>query len=127
MMRSDSAVRGTRRAFLAAAAATAILPQRARAAPRRPNFVFIYTDDQRWDAVRALGRQPWLQTPNMDSLLRQGANFRNAFVTTSLCSPSRSSYLTGCYPHKTGVLDNNRTSLLRDDVPVVFTLLRQAG
>lgn len=109
------------------AAAPAILTGRAPAGAKRPNFIFIYTDDQRWDAVRALGRQPWLRTPNMDRLLKQGAWFRNAFVGTSLCAPSRSSLLTGCYPHKTGVMDNNRTSLLRDDVPAVFTQLRQAG
>jgi N-acetylglucosamine-6-sulfatase len=119
--------RTTRRDLLAAAAASAVLSRRASAAPKRPNFIFVYTDDQRWDAVRALGLQPWLRTPNLDRLLKQGAHFRNAFVTTSLCAPSRSSLLTGCYPHQTGVIDNNRTSLLRDDVPVVFTLLRQAG
>ncbi len=104
------------------------LAGRAAAAPaKRPNFLFIYTDDQRWDAVGALGRQPWLRTPHLDRLVRQGANFRNAFVTTSLCSPSRSSYLTGCYPHRTGVAENTRASVLRDDVPVVFQYLREAG
>ncbi len=96
-----------RRTFLQMA--PAVLTDRAAAAPaKRPNFVFIYTDDQRWDAVRAFGRQPWLRTPNLDRMVSQGATFRNAFVTTSLCSPSRSSYLTGCYAHKTGVAENTR-------------------
>ena len=95
--------------------------------PKRPNFIFIYTDDQRWDAIRALGRQPWLRTPNLDRMLRDGAHFRNTFVGTSLCAPSRSSLLTGCYPHKTGVINNNRTSRLRDDVPVLFPAMKQAG
>ena len=118
----------TRREFLTTATAPAILSRTASASARkRPNFVFIYTDDQRWDAIRALGRQPWLRTPNMDRLMKEGACFRNSFVTTSLCSPSRSSFLTGCYPHKTGVVDNKPTSRLRDDVPVVFPALRQAG
>jgi N-acetylglucosamine-6-sulfatase len=104
------------------------LAGRAAAAPRkRPNFLFIYTDDQRWDAIAALGRQKWLRTPNLDRLVRRGAAFRNAFVTTSLCSPSRSSYLTGCYPHRTGVAENTRGSVLRDDVPTVFQYLREAG
>jgi N-acetylglucosamine-6-sulfatase len=115
-----------RRQFLQAAPAAAAV---SAAAPskKRPNFLFIYTDDQRWDAIRALGRQPWLRTPNMDRLVREGANFRNAFVTTSLCSPSRSSYLTGCYPHRTGVFENRKESVLRDDIPVVFEYLRKAG
>jgi arylsulfatase A-like enzyme len=94
---------------------------------RRPNFVFIYTDDQRYDAIRALGRQPWLRTPNMDRMVTRGGNFRNGFVTTSLCSPSRSSFLTGCYVHKTGVMNNDRTSLFRTDLPCVLPLLEQAG
>jgi N-acetylglucosamine-6-sulfatase len=74
-----------------------------------------------------MGRQTWLYTPNMDRMMKEGAWFRNSFVTTSLCAPSRSSLLTGCYPHKTGVLDNEPVSRLRDDVPVVFPALRQAG
>lgn len=117
-----------RREFVARAAAPLVFSRAASAAaPRRPNFIFIFTDDQRYDAVRAMGRQPWLRTPNMDRLMTRGANFRNAFVTTSLCSPSRSSFTTGCYPHRTGVVDNTRGALLRDDCPVVFSALRQAG
>ena len=128
-----------RRAFLgtlAGSLAAAALPGEAAAAPparrspqaaRRPNFVFIFTDDQRWDAIGALGRQPWLRTPNLDRLLRNGGNFRNGFVTTSLCSPSRSSFLTGCYAHATGVLDNRRDSFIRDDVPRVLPMLEQTG
>ncbi|MCH5376887.1 MAG: sulfatase-like hydrolase/transferase, partial [Planctomycetes bacterium] len=69
----------------------------AKAEPR-PNFVFVYTDDQRWDAMsvvqRAQGEQarfPWIQTPNMDRLAAEGVCFRNAFVVNSLCAPSRAS------------------------------------
>ncbi|MCX6617906.1 MAG: sulfatase [Acidobacteria bacterium] len=101
--------------------------RRAAATRKKPNFIFMYTDDQRYDAIRAMGRQPWLRTPNMDRLMLQGANFKNSFVTTSLCSPSRSSLLTGCYPHTTGVTDNERTSFLRDNTPVVFPSLKKAG
>lgn len=115
-----------RRDFLQLAP-TMALARSAAGAPRRPNFLFIYTDDQRWDAVAALGRKPWMRTPNMDRLMREGATFDNAFVTTSLCAPSRSSLLTGCYPHRTGVADNERESMLRDDVPVVFQYLQEAG
>ncbi len=116
-----------RRTFFGAASAPLVFSSRAAPAPRRPNFVFVYTDDQRYDAIGALGAQPWLRTPNMDRLLREGAHFRNAFVTTSLCSPSRSSFLTGCYAHTTGVLDNRRDSAIRPGIPRVLPLLGEAG
>lgn len=113
-------------AGLAAPLAPAIVSSRAQGARgKRPNFIYIYTDDQRWDAIRALGYQPWLRTPNMDRLLTEGANFQNSFVTQSLCAPSRSCVMSGMYPHKTGVIDN-RTPL-PDDVPLIGPILRQAG
>jgi len=71
-MNTELPFRTTRREFLAATAAPAVLTERARAGARRPNFIFIYTDDQRWDAVRALGRQTWLRTPNLDRLMKHG-------------------------------------------------------
>src|SRR5215210_4524472 len=81
--------------------------------PARPNFLFIYTDDQRWDAMGVVQREqgdrarfPWLTTPNMDRLAAGGVRFRNAFVTLSLCAPSRSAFLTGRYGHANGVVDN---------------------
>jgi N-acetylglucosamine-6-sulfatase len=72
---------------------------------RRPNVVFILTDDQRWDALGCAGH-PFLKTPNLDRLAAEGAHFRNMFVTTSLCSPSRASFLSGLYAHAHRVLDN---------------------
>ena len=78
-----------------------------------PNFLFIVTDDQRWDVMgvvqRAQGaaaRFPWVQTPNMDRLAAEGIRFRNAFVVESICSPSRAAFLTGQYNHRNGVKDN---------------------
>jgi N-acetylglucosamine-6-sulfatase len=67
--------------------------------------VVIFTDDQRWDALSGAGH-PFLKTPNLDRLAREGARFMNAFCTTSLCSPSRASMLSGLYAHAHGVLDN---------------------
>jgi len=72
---------------------------------RRPNVLVILTDDQRWDGMSCAGH-PFLRTPNMDRLAREGARFANMFVTTSLCSPSRASYLSGLYAHTHGVLNN---------------------
>ncbi len=91
-----------RRDFLSGAGAWALV---ARPAHQRPNIVFIITDDQRWDGMSCAGH-PVLKTPNMDRIAREGAMFRNAFVTTPLCSPSRASFLTGQYAHRHGVIDN---------------------
>jgi N-acetylglucosamine-6-sulfatase len=71
-----------------------------------PNIIFILTDDHRWDALSSMGH-PVIQTPNLDRLSQEGIMFTNAFVTTSLCSPSRASFLTGQYPHRHGVVTNH--------------------
>lgn len=73
--------------------------------PSAPNVVFILTDDQRWDCLSCAGH-PCLQTPHMDRIAREGTRFANMFVTTSLCSPSRASILSGLYPHAHGVVNN---------------------
>jgi len=72
---------------------------------KRLNVIFILTDDQRYDEMGFMN--PILNTPNMDRLAETGVFFKNAFVTTSLCSPSRASILTGQYMHNHGVVDNN--------------------
>ena len=79
------------------------------AAARRPNIVFILVDDLRWDELRCTGH-PFAMSPNADRLAREGVNFRNAFATTPLCSPSRASFLTGKYPHRHGIIDNTDRS-----------------
>lgn len=71
------------------------------------NAIFILADDHRYDALGFMGH-PFLKTPNMDSLAKNGAHMPNAMVTTSLCSPSRASILTGLYTHRHRVIDNNR-------------------
>ena len=104
----------------------------AGAAERRPNFLFIFTDDQRWDAMGVVQREqveqarfPWLRTPAMDRLATEGVRFRNAFDTLSLCSPSRAALLTGRYNHLNGVIDN-RTPF-RADQGSYAKLLTAAG
>lgn len=116
------------RFFLLAAA----LPLAALAAERKPNFVFVYADDQRWDAMGVVQREqgdrarfPWFKTPHLDRLAAEGLRFRNAFVTLALCSPSRAAFLTGRYNHANGIV-NNRTPFPADTVTHA-TLLRGAG
>lgn len=72
---------------------------------RRPNVLFILTDDQRADAM-GIGGNRHLKTPNMDRIGHEGVYFKNAFCTTSLCSPSRASILSGLYAHAHGVTNN---------------------
>jgi N-acetylglucosamine-6-sulfatase len=98
-------------------------PEAASAAEKR-NIVFILIDDLRYDAFGFMGH-PFVETPNIDSLAKDGVVFSNAFVTTSLCSPSRASILTGLYAHKHGIL-NNSTSL-PDSIPTFPRELQRAG
>ena len=73
---------------------------------KRKNVIYILTDDQRYDELGFIN--PVIETPNMDRLANEGVYFKNAFVTTALCSPSRASILTGQYMHNHGVVDNNK-------------------
>ena len=70
------------------------------------NVIFILSDDHRFDFMGFTGKVPWLQTPNLDRLASEGAYFPNTYVTTSLCSPSRASILTGLFSHSHTVVDN---------------------
>lgn len=88
-----------------AAAEVPAIGRREGVKPR--NVVFILTDDHRYDAMGFMGH-PFLETPHLDSIAANGVHLKNAFVTTSLCSPSRASILTGLYTHKHRVIDNNR-------------------
>jgi N-acetylglucosamine-6-sulfatase len=93
-------------------------------AESRPNIILILTDDHRHDALGFAGH-PFLETPNLDRLAAEGAHFRNAYVTTSLCSPSRASILTGLYAHNHQVVDNYHP--VREDLVFFPQLLQKAG
>jgi arylsulfatase A-like enzyme len=102
------------------------------AAETRPNFLFILTDDQRWDALGVVqkeqgekGRFPWLKTSNLDKLAGDGVRFRNAFVVNALCAPSRASFLTGMYGHRNGI-KNNSTPFPAGNLTYA-SVLRSAG
>jgi len=73
---------------------------------QRPNLVFILGDNHNAGTMGCAGH-PFIQTPGMDRLAKEGILFENAFNTTSLCSPSRASILTGAYAHKHGVKNNH--------------------
>ena len=83
-----------------------VTPQRVAGAKPR-NVVFILSDDHRYDAMSFMNHQ-FAETPHMDAMARNGVHLKNAFVTTSLCSPSRASILTGLYTFRHRVIDNNR-------------------
>jgi N-acetylglucosamine-6-sulfatase len=99
-----------RRQFLQSAAAAPLL-----AAGQPRNIVFILSDDHRYDAMSFMGHQ-FVETPVMDRMARDGVHFANAFVTTSLCSPSRASILTGTYAHRHKVVNNQH----RESPDLVF-------
>src|SRR5262245_50984324 len=92
----------------------------------RPNIVFILVDDLRWDELGCAGH-PYIKTPNIDRIAREGAMFRNAFMTTPLCSPSRASFLTGQYAHTNGITDNVDRSTDSHKLVTFPLLLRQSG
>lgn len=72
---------------------------------QRPNIVFIITDQQRFDTIRALG-YPHVDTPHLDRLVNEGVTLTNCHVSAPSCAPSRASLFTGYYPHTTGILRN---------------------
>lgn len=74
-------------------------------AAERPNVLFILCDDLRPDALGCFGSKH-VKTPNIDRLAAEGVKFQNTFCTTSLCSPSRASILSGVYAHAHGVTNN---------------------
>jgi len=117
-----------RRSFLlsggtaaAVAAKASVIPA---AAPGKRNIIFILIDDLRFDTFSFMGH-PVVQTPNIDRLAHNGVHFKNAFVTTSLCSPSRATILSGLYSHQHTILDNSTP--FPDSVPTFPVLLQKMG
>ena len=75
---------------------------------RRPDIVFIITDQQRYDTIAALGYD-YMRTPHLDRLVREGVVFESCHVTAASCAPARASLFKGLYPHTTGILKNADT------------------
>ena len=77
----------------------------------KPNIIIIFSDDHALQAISAYG-SPHIQTPNIDRLAKEGALFKNAFCTNSICAPSRAVLLTGKYNHLNGQIDNKTTTVM---------------
>ena len=93
---------------------------------KKPNIIFLLTDDQRWDAVGCMGN-PIIHTPNMDTLAENGALFKNAYVTTPICCSSRASILAGQYSRRHGIHDFRKNFSGDALVQTYPMLLREAG
>ncbi len=98
----------------------------------RPNIIFFYADDWRWDCLGVdqkergdKARFPWIETPQFDKLANEGILFRNSFVVNSLCSPGRACVLTSRYSHLNGIIGNSKP--MSPDTPTLGTQLQQAG
>lgn len=74
-------------------------------AQKKPNILIILSDDHAYQSIGAYG-SPYQATPNIDRLAKEGAVLENAYVTNSICGPSRAVLLTGKYSHKNGFRDN---------------------
>lgn len=97
-----------------------------QSAATRPNIIFVLADDFRWDALGYRGH-PIVQTPHLDALARGGVVFENAFTTTSICSVSRATFLSGQWMRRHGIKDfatGFSPEQWRQTYPA---LLRQAG
>ncbi len=110
--------------FMSLCSALAVFSCQSDAGKKQPNFIIIYTDDQRYDALGINGN-PVIITPEMDKQASQGINFTNANVTFSLCSPSRAALLTGRYGSANGCLELN--SDIHPDEITMAQYLRNYG
>jgi arylsulfatase A-like enzyme len=94
---------------------------------RRPNIVFIFSDDHAWQSISAYGEiRKLLDTPNFDRLAAEGMRFNRCLVPNSICGPSRATILTGKYSHLNGFFNNSNSRF--DGTQTTFPkLLRGAG
>ncbi|MGL6076659.1 MAG: sulfatase family protein [Fimbriiglobus sp.] len=97
------------------------------AEPKRPNIVFIFTDDHAFQALSAYGHSAkLLNTPNLDKIAQGGMRFDRCLVTNSICGPSRAVILTGKYSHKNGFYNNSNSKFDGSQVTMP-KLLKAAG
>ncbi len=116
--------------FGGAIAGVALNPVAVAIAPSRtgfrPNIILVVVDDLRWDEFGA-GGHPYLKTPNVDRLAREGVSFSQAFHATPLCSPNRACLLTGQYTARHCIYNNEDRSLLSRLLPTFPQELQRSG
>jgi len=96
-------------------------------AEERPNLIFLLTDDQRDNTLGAMGH-PFVQTPNLDALMRDSVRFRNTYIATPVCSPSRVSFFTGMPERVHGVGFSSSYEMTEEQWELSYpALLRKAG
>ncbi len=113
------AIEPTRRSFLASAATAAMaasVPARPAPARRKPNLLVLWTDEQRADTIDVYGNKR-IRSPNLSTLASESVVFQNAYVSQPVCTPSRSTVMTGLWPHQNGCTQNNIA--LSYDVPTL--------
>jgi N-acetylglucosamine-6-sulfatase len=93
---------------------------------RKPNFLIILIDDLRFDEFGA-GGHPYMKTPAIDRIAREGAIFERAFHTTPICSPNRASVLTGQYASRHGIIDNVARDAASHRLPNYHLELQRLG
>ncbi|MEM7696942.1 MAG: sulfatase-like hydrolase/transferase, partial [Verrucomicrobiota bacterium] len=92
----------------------------------RPNILWFCTDQQRFDTVGALGN-PHICTPTLDQLVREGTAFTNCYVQSPICTPSRSSFMTGLYPSRLHNCRNGNGTFPVEAPPLVSKLISDQG
>jgi len=93
---------------------------------KRPNIIFLLTDDQRWDTLGCMGNSI-IRTPNLDGLAQNGVLFRNCFVTTPICCASRASIFTGQYARRHGINDFSTDFTPAQFADIYPSVLRRDG
>ncbi len=93
---------------------------------QRPNIVFILIDELRYNALGCTGH-PFVKTPNIDRLAKEGMLMQNAYATNPVCSPSRASYLTGQYAQAHRVLKNTKYNEMSHKLITYPLLMQQSG
>ena len=93
----------------------------------RPNILWICTDQQRYDTIGALGNSA-IRTPNIDRLCEEGVAFTHTYCQNPICTPSRTSFLTGLYPSTVhGNINGNAHFNIPENARLVTARLRDAG